>query len=150
MRTTTGRIGYGADGLTFDGKGNLYCAIFEDGVIYRTSFDADGKAKAPVLFAKDPKMASSDGIEWRAADNKIYVADMLNNAVQVVAMDGSVTTLHQNGDTDGADGLLDQPCEVVIDGNRLIVMNMDWWWDCEWLTNKKVDQPFTISVIELK
>ncbi len=120
LRTTTGRIGYGADGLTFDGKGNLYCAIFEDGLIHRTSFDAAGKAKAPVLFAKDPKMASSDGIEWRAADNKIYVADMLNNAVQVVAMDGSVSTLHQNGDTDGADGLLDQPCEVVIDGNRLI------------------------------
>ena len=147
---TSGRIGYGADGLTFDGKGNLYCAIFEDGLVYRTAFDKKGKAKAPELFAKDPKMASADGMEWRKADNKFYIADMLNNAVQVVSMDGSVSTLHQNGDTDGGDGLLDQPCEVVIHGDRLIVMNMDWWWDCEFLTNTKVDRPFTISVFELK
>lgn len=147
---TSGRIGYGADGLDFDGEGNLYCGIFEDGLLYRTKFGAGGKAMAPELFAKDARMACCDGIAWRAADNKIYVADMLLNAVQVVAMDGSVETLHQNGDTDGADGSLDQPCEVLVDGDRLVVVNMDWWWDCEWLTNKKVDRPFTVSVIDLK
>ncbi len=147
---TSGRIGFGADGLVFDDKGNLYCGIFEDGIIYRTRFDAEGKAMPPELFARDPAMASCDGIDWRPSDRKIYVADMLRNAVQVVAMDGSVETLHRNGDTDGSNGLLDQPCEVLVDGNRLVVVNMDWWWDCKWLTNKKVDRPFTVSVIDLK
>ena len=147
---SSGRIGFGADGLTFDREGNLYCSIFEDGIIYRTCFNKDGKPQPPELFAKDPKMKSADGIAWRAADNKIYVADMLINAVQVVSMDGSVETLHRNGDSDGTGGLLDEPCEVLIDGKRLVVVNMDWWWDCEWLTNTKVDRPFNISVIELE
>ena len=31
-----------------------------------------------------------------------------------------------------------------------MLLNMDWWWDCEWLTNTKVDRPFNISVIELE
>jgi DNA-binding beta-propeller fold protein YncE len=147
---TSGRIGFGADGVVFDGEGNLYCSIFEDGILYKTSFDADGKAKPPVLFAKDPKMKSADGIDYCAKDKKIYVTDMLINGVQVVSMDGSVETLHQNGDTDGADGLLDEPCEVLVDGDRLVVVNMDWWFECEWLTNKKTDLPFTVSVIDLK
>jgi len=147
---TSGRIGYGADGVTFGGDGNLYCGIFEDGLIYRTRFDADGKAMPAELFSKDPKMKSCDGIEWRAKDNKIYVCDMLINGVQMVSMDGSVETLHQNGDTDGADGGLDEPCEVLVDGDRLVVINMDWWWECEWLTNKKTDAPFTVSVIDLE
>ena len=147
---TSGRIGFGADGLTFDGEGNLYCGIFEDGIVYQTKFGKDGKAMPAKLFAKDPKMKSCDGIEWRKADNKIYVVDMLINGVQVVSMDGSVETLHQNGDTDGADGSLDEPCEVLVDGDRLVVINMDWWFECEWLTNKKTDQPFTVSVIDLK
>lgn len=147
---TSGRIGFGADGVTFDSRGNLYCSIFEDGVIYRTRFDNDGKPLPPELFAKDPKMKSADGIMWRAADNRIYVADMLANAIQVVSMDGSVETLHRNSDTDGREGLLDQPCEVQVDGKRLVVINMDWWWDCEWLTNTKVDKPYTVSVIDLE
>ncbi|MCH7224881.1 hypothetical protein [Haloferula sp. A504] len=147
---TSGRIGFGADGLTFDGEGNLYCSIFEDGLIYRTRFGDDGEAGRPELFAKAAVMKSADGIEWRAADNRIYVADMLANAVQVVSMDGSVETLHRNGDTDGVGGLLDQPCEVLVDGDRLVVVNMDWWWDCEWLTNSKTDVPFNVSVIGLE
>lgn len=146
---SSGRIGFGADGLTFDGEGNLYCSIFEDGVIYRIPFDKRGNPLKPRLFAKDPKMHSADGIMWRAADNRIYVADMLINGVQVVSMDGSVETLHRNGDTDGSDGLLDEPCEVQVIGNRLLIVNMDWWWDCPLLTNTKTDRPFTLSVIEL-
>ena len=42
-----------------------------------------------------------------------------------IDMQGKVTTLHKNGDTDGADGSLDQPCEVIIRGNELIIVSMD-------------------------
>ncbi len=150
LYTTSGRVGFGADGLCIDAEGSLYCGIFEDGIIMKTTFDAEGNPSEPVLFAQDPeKMASCDGIVWNEADNKIYVADMLNNAVQVVDMDGNVTTLHANGDTDGADGSLDQPCEVLIRGNELIVVNMDWPWESDLLVNKTVEPPFTISAISL-
>ncbi len=146
---TSGRIGFGADGLTFDAEGNLYCGIFEDGTVYRISFDANGTAKAPEVFAKAEPMACCDGIFWRKKDNLIYVTDMLNNAVHTVDAKGAVRTVHKNGDTTGADGGLDQPCEVIVRGNELIVINMDMWFECEWLVNKGIDEPCTISVIDL-
>ena len=71
------------------------------------------------------------------------------NGVQVVDMNGKVTTLHKNGDTDGADGSLDQPCEVLIRGNEVIVINMDMPWESDTLTNKKIDKPYTVSSIPL-
>jgi sugar lactone lactonase YvrE len=146
---TSNRIGFGADGLCFDGEGSLYCGIFEDGIIFKTAFDKDGKPGKPTVFAQDDKMACCDGIVWRKADNKIYVADMLINGVQVVDMTGKVTTLHANPDTDGADGSLDQPCEVLVRGNELIVINMDMPWESDLLTNKKIDKPYTVSAITL-
>jgi hypothetical protein len=145
---TSNRIGFGADGLTFDCDGNLYCGIFEDGIVYRTRFSG-GKALPPEEFARDPKMACCDGIFWSPADQVIFVADMLNNAVQAVDLKGRVTTVWKNGDTDGADGSLDQPCEVAVRGRELIVINMDMWWECPWLVNKKIDRPFTVSSIRL-
>ncbi len=67
-------------------------------------------------------------------------------------MQGNVQTLHKNVDTDGADGLLDQPCEVLIRGNDLIVVNMDMPWDDpnDYLINTKIDQPYTLSTISLE
>ncbi len=147
---TSNRIGFGADGLTFDAAGNLYCGIFEDGVIFKTTFDANGKPVKTAPFAQAPCMACCDGIFWREADNKIYVADMLLNGVQVVDLDGNVSTLHTNGDTDGSDGGLDQPCEVIVRGNELIAISMDMPWESDLLTNKKIDKPYTVSVIPLK
>lgn len=146
---TSGRIGFSADGMTFDGEGNLYCGIFEDGTMFKTIFDS-GKALNTTLFAKDEKMACCDGIFWNKKDNLIYVADMLNNAVQIVDMKGKVETVWENGDTDGADGSLDQPCEVIIRDDELIIVNMDMYFESEFLKNTKIDQPYTLSVIDLK
>ncbi len=146
---TSGKIGFGADGLTFDGDGNLYCGIFEDGIVYKTTFDSAGKVQETKIFAKADNMKCCDGIFWREADNKIYVTDMLINGIRAVDMKGTVTTIHKNGDTDGADGYLDQPCEVIVRGNELIVINMDMWFESDLLTNTKIDEPFTISVIQL-
>lgn len=146
---TSGRIGFGADGLCFDDDGNLYCGIFEDGIIYKTAFDADGKAQAPTILAQDPKMACADGIDFRTKDQKIYVADMLNNAVQVVDLKGNVETLHANPDATGEDGLLDGPCEVLIRGDEVVVVNMDMPWECEWLLNGTIEEPYTVSYIAL-
>jgi len=148
---SSGRVGFGADGVAVDGKGNLYTSIGEDGLIYKTRFDDKGEPIETSLFADSNDMISADGIVWRKEDNRIYVADILNNAVHVVDMKGNVQTLHKNPDTDGAGGSLDQPCEVLIRGNELIVINMDMPWEDSTglLVNTKIDEPYTISVISL-
>jgi len=148
---SSGRVGLGADGVAVDGNGDLYTSIIEDGLIYKTSFDDKGEPVETSLFARSNDMVSAAGIVWRKEDNRIYVADMLNNAVHVVDMKGNVQTLHKNSDTDGADGSLDQPCEVLIRGNELIVINMDMPWEdpTGLLVNTKIDETYTISVIPL-
>ena len=66
---------------------------------------------------------------------------------------GSVMTVDPgtavDGDTDGADGSLDQPCEVMMRGHELIVVSMDMPWESDLLTNTKIDKPYTISSITL-
>jgi hypothetical protein len=63
-------------------------------------------------------------------------------------MDGSLKTLWMNGDTNGADGGLDQPCETLIRGNELIIVNFDMPFPG--LKNAAFDKPYTMSVIKLK
>ena len=149
---SSNRIGFGADGVTTDGAGNLYTSIIEDGIIYKTLLDSNNKAMETVVFSQDKKMVSADGIVWNPSDNKIYVADFLGNAAHAVDMQGNVITLHKNGDTTGAKGLLDQPCEVIIRGDELIIVNMDMAWavPANLQVDSEVDQPYTLSVIKLK
>ena len=148
---SSGRVGFGADGIAVDGDGNLYTTIVEDGVIYKTTFDENGDPSETRLLAEWEGMSSSDGIVWRAEDNRLYVADLLGNAVHAVDMDGTVHMLHKNADTDGADASLDEPAEVILRGNELIIVNMDMPWDDpqDLLTNSTIDRPYTLSVIDL-
>jgi sugar lactone lactonase YvrE len=149
---SSGRVGFGADGVAVDKEGNLYTSIIEDGWIYRTRFNDKGEPVGTSLFARSERMHSADGIVWREKDNRIYVADILRNAVHAVDMEGNVQTLHENPDTDGADGSLDQPCEVLLRGDELIVVSMDMPWDDSTglLKNSRIDEPYTISVIPLQ
>ncbi|MDN3715235.1 hypothetical protein [Vibrio breoganii] len=129
----------------------MYTSIMEDGVIYKTSFDEDGKITGTKMFTDSKKMVSSDGILWDSSRQKLYVADILNNAVHSVGADASVETLHQNADTSGADGSLDQPVVLLLRDDQLIVVNMD----IAWITpkgaalNTEVEASFNLSVIDL-
>lgn len=139
----------GADGLTFDAEGNLYSGNFGDGVIHKIVFKPDGSVATCAPFVKDwPKMTCVDGIYYDAKRNCIFVADSEKNAIQVVWLpDGKVTTLWQNADTDGTGGLLDQPCEPVLRGDELIVVNFDMPFPG--LINTAFDKPHTISAIDV-
>ncbi len=137
----------GADGLCFDKKGNLYCGNFAGATVHKLEFDADGKVKSNTIFAKADFMKSCDGLAFDPETETIYVADSRANAIQAVTMDGRVTTLAQNGDTDGTDGGMDQPCEPLLRGRELIVSNMDW--PVPGCINQKYDKPAVITVIRL-
>jgi sugar lactone lactonase YvrE len=146
--TTFGEIGYGADGLCFDSRGNLYCGNFGDGTIHKVTFDENDKVASNEIFVKTDKMKCADGLFYDAKDDRIIVADMVQNAIQLVYMDGRVETLAVNGDTDGADGGIDQPCEAVRRGDEIIISNMDWPFPG--VVNTKWDKPYTMSVVRLK
>jgi sugar lactone lactonase YvrE len=149
---SSGRAGFGADGIAVDGEGNLYTGIVEDGVIYKTTLDNGGEPVDTRLFAQSEAMSSSDGMVWREKDHRLYVADILGNAVHAVDSGGQVYTLHKNGDTDGSDGALDEPAEVILRGNELIIVNMDMPWanPKDLQVNSSPDEPYTLSVIDLE
>jgi len=139
----------GADGLTLDSKGNLYVASFGDGKIHKLTFDAEGDVAEQSIFVDLPKrLPCSDGLFCDLTTDEIYVADSEQNAIQIVSPDGSLRTLWMNDDTDGSDGGLDQPCESLIRGNELIIVNFDMPFPG--LKNAAFDKPYTLSVIQLK
>jgi len=140
------KIGVGADGVTTDEEGNLYTAIFEDGIIYKTQFDSSNNVTETKLFTKNKMMQSVDGIVYDPISKKILVADLMGNAVYSIDMEGNVNLLHKNGDSNGADGSLEAPVDLVIRGRELIILN----WDGNFGINEGPDKPFTISVIQLQ
>ena len=148
IETHNEELPLGADGLCFDADGNLYIGNFSDGTVHKFEFDTEGKVTSNTIFAKADCMKSADGLFMDTGSGKIYVADSKANAVQVVSPDGSVETLAQNGETDGLDGGMDQPCEVLIRGKEVIVSNMDW--PVPGCVNQKYDKPCTLAVIKLE
>ena len=136
----------GADGLTFDSKGNFYSGNFGDGNFSKVTFGPDGKVTSNKVVSTT--LSCVDGIFYDRHRDKIYIADSEKNAIQVYDVrTGIITTLWENGDTDGSDGLLDQPCEVVIRGNEMIIANFDMPFPG--LKNSRYDAPHTLCVIRL-
>jgi sugar lactone lactonase YvrE len=139
----------GADGLTFDKDGNLYTGNFGDGAISKMSFDAKGNLTSnKILIKRTKKMPSADGMYYDAKRNLIYIADSERNAVRAFTPDGKLSTVWENGAaTTGGDGLLDQPCEVLVRGDTLYVVCFDLSFPG--LLNQKNDKDHTISIIQL-
>jgi sugar lactone lactonase YvrE len=161
---------YGADGLVFDSKGNLFVGNFGDGALHKITFDAAGNVTGNEIFARtdfdystDPKkpgfldiatrakMRTTDGICVDDEDN-IYVADFSNNAIAKVTPKGEISVVWQNGDTDGSTGLLDQPGEPIIWKGHIVVSNFDAVFgpDHPDKVNTKHQLPATLSAFPLK
>lgn len=62
---------------------------------------------------------------------------------------GEIEKLHQNGDTNGEGGLLDQPAEVILRGDELVIVNMDLGGYSKEDVNTRPDEPYTISSYDL-
>ena len=138
----------GADGITFDSQGNLYCGNFGDGVISKITFDDTGAVASNRVLINDPDFSCCDGMFCDLETDLIYFADSEKNAVHVFNPAGEIWTLWRNGDTDGSDGLLDQPCEVLVRNGRLYIACFDMPFPG--LINQKFDRWHTIHAIPLK
>lgn len=156
---------YGADGLTFDSRGNLLVGNFGDGALHKVTFGADGQVTGATVFAQTDfatpmsapdfrekmvraKMRTTDGI-CSDADDNIYVADFSNNAVCRVDPQGRITVLAQSPDGDGADGGLDQPGEPILWDGKLVVSCFDIVTGPD-KVNTKHDKPHTLAYLEIE
>ena len=148
MKTHNKEVPIGADGVCFDNDGNMYVANFGDANVEKIVFDDSGDVKSQELFAEAAFMISADGMFFDKVEEKIYVADLMGNAIQVVAMDGTVTTLAKNGDFHPSEGRLDAPSEALLRGREVIVSNMNFPF--AYTVNKTFGVPATLSVIRLE
>jgi sugar lactone lactonase YvrE len=145
---------FGADGIAFDGKGNLYVGLFGEAVIYKIVFGEDGRVASCEAFAEAPgRMMSCDGMSYDPLTDRFYLADCAGNAVHIVHLDGRIETLARNGDVPDVEaklsGLLDEPCEVLVRGKTLVVSNMDWPID-GFVNKPPYRLPATVSVFSLE
>ena len=143
----------GADGLTSTPDGVVYFGNFGDGAMYRVVFDANLKATSETIHKAGEFFSCCDGIFYDKRTEKIYINDSEKNAIlafkPVKAGEKPVfEVIWENGDTDGTGGLLDQPAELVIVGQRMIISNFDWPFPG--LLNSGFQAPHTMSVITLK
>jgi hypothetical protein len=140
----------GADGMCIDKDGNVYVGTFGDAHFYTLKRNADGSYSKPELLFHDTKAWSCcDGICYYAKKNWVIITDSERNAVRYWDIaEKKLGLLWQNPDTDGADGLLDQPCEPMVwKGRKLIITNFDMTFPGLW--NKTNDDVHTLSVINL-
>ena len=137
----------GADGLDYDSKGNFYTGSFGDGTLYKLTLKPDGSLASKETVNVSQKIPCIDGLIVDRKTDKIYLCNSRMNAIMTVAPDGSVSTLVQNGDTDGKDGRLDQPAEVLLKGNRLYITDFDK--PEKKFVNTKADDVHTMSYVDL-
>ncbi len=138
---------YGADGIAFDGGGNLYVGNFGDGAVHKITFTEDGAVKSSTVWAKDPaQLQTTDGMIFNDR-GELFIADFSANAVAKVYPDGRVERIAQSPDSDGFNGELDQPGEPVIWENKLILSCFDLVTGPD-KVNTKHELPATLSQLE--
>lgn len=150
----TKKIGRG-DNSSFDGLtwawGALYSGNFGDGQMYRIETNDDGTAKVTTVL-DDEAYHCCDGIFYDEKTDKIYVNDSQANAIRTLSRSENgehvAGWLWVNDDTNGENGLLDQPAECAVVDGALYVVNFDWSFPGLKNTTS-CDKPYSISAIKI-
>lgn len=138
----------GADGVTFDKQGRMYSGRFGDGVISRTTFDDNGNPIKQETIVDDVSINCCDGIICDKNTNTVYVTNSKRNSIHAYDVDNNTfRIISENGNTTGANGQLDQPCEPLVIGDQLIIVNFDMPFPG--MKNTTHDQPIGLSSIRL-
>ena len=150
IETRNAEVPYSANGLTFDGEGNLFVCSFGDGVMWRATFDAKGavaSCKPWVDAQRAAGMLSLDGAHYDEVDDVVWVADLLSNSVGCIDVKRPRVKVVARNDVpyDGADGNLDTPADVIRRGDKLYVVN----FNLEFGVHKATAHQ-SVSVIKLK
>jgi len=134
--------------MAFDNKGNLYTGSFGDGRFWVLTPQKEGKYSQPELLSE--VVTCCDGICYDSSRNRILLTASEQNAIFAWEIDRKeMNLIWANGDTDGATGLLDQPCELLmLDDDQVLIVNIDA--PSPFMVNQKTDAIHTLSVINLK
>jgi len=133
----------GANGVSFDSKGNMYVCNFGDAEIWKVSFKEDGAVDAKTLFCKGDGMECNDGLQIDD-DDHLWTADFLGNAIARICPDGTVKIIAKNEPGDGTGGAMDAPSECIRFGNTIYVSNIDLSYG-----PNESDNLHSISIFEL-
>ncbi|WP_229130253.1 SMP-30/gluconolactonase/LRE family protein [Ancylomarina sp. 16SWW S1-10-2] len=146
-QTQNPRKQFGLDGLAFDNSGHLFVADFGDATIFKLNLDTIGKVIDNEVYACLP---DSTGIDGMTVDEKgnLYIAGFSQNQIWKIDVDKKVSIMAQYPDNNGANGELDQPVDVVIFENKLLVSNFDLMTEAG-MVNKSHGKPYTLSFFEL-
>ncbi|OEJ98529.1 hypothetical protein A8C32_04800 [Flavivirga aquatica] len=139
----------GLDGLVFNKAGELFVGDFGDGEIIKLTLNnAGNKVIKDELYVNIPKTSGMDGINVDSNDN-IYIAGFLKNQILKVDTNKKITIIADYPDNDGSNGQIDQPADLIVYNDTLIISNFDLMV-APGMENTKHSKPYTISAIDLK
>lgn len=137
----------GLDGLVFNKEGNLFVGNLGDATIYKLTLTPQGKVSKDEFYAKLPINSAPDGINIDSKGN-LYVAGFAQNQVFKIDTNKKVTVIAQYPDNNGTNRALDQPADVIVYGDKLIISNFDLMVT-KGMLNTKHSKPYTLSYIDL-
>ena len=139
---------FGLDGLEFDAEDNLLVGDFGDGTIYKLILDEESKVIKSSVYAELPDSTGIDGMVMDSSGN-LYVAGFSQNQLYKITPTKDIVLLAQYADNNGEHGMLDQPVDLLIYQNKLVISNFDLMSQ-PGMVNKSHDKPYTISFISLE
>ncbi|MEO9476582.1 MAG: hypothetical protein ABJG41_13655 [Cyclobacteriaceae bacterium] len=137
---------FGLDGIAVDSKGKLYVGDFGDGVVYRMKI-RKGQVNKIKVFCQVPNTTGLDGMCFDTKDN-LYMAGFSQNEIWKANTAGKVSLIAKNADAPYSIDALDQPADVFVYGNKLLISNFDLMVT-KGMINSAHEAPHTISYIEL-
>lgn len=145
--TQNPQIQIGVDGLDFDNAGHLYTTVLGDGEVYKLFLDENGQVMNKELYATVPAESRIDGMVFDK-NNNLYLAGFGLNQIFKITTDKKVIKLADYSDNDGSDGQIDQPADLMIYQNKLVISNFDLMKG-KGIRNTKHGKPYTISYIDI-
>lgn len=137
----------GLDGIAFDSNGFLYTTNLGDGIVYQLELNNSGKVINNVHFADVPRQASIDGMAFDKANN-LYLAGFASNQIFKITPDKKVMLLAESPDSNGSMGQLDQPADLIVFGEKLVISNFDLMTG-KGMKNSQHSKPYTLSFLPL-
>jgi len=138
---------FGLDGIAFDHSGNLYVGDFGDAIIYKLKLTEGGILQSKEIFSDFPDSTGIDGMAFDD-DGNLYVTGFSQNQLWKIDKNRVASVIADYPDNDGRNGELDQPVDLAIWDDKLIISNFDLMTG-EGFVNTAHSKPYTLSFIPL-
>ncbi|WP_372775227.1 SMP-30/gluconolactonase/LRE family protein [Mangrovibacterium sp.] len=139
---------FGLDGIAFDHSGDLYVGDFGDAIIYKLKLSETGTIESKEVYTTFPDSTGIDGMIFDQ-DGNLYVTGFSQNQLWKIDNNRKASIIADYPDNDGCHGELDQPVDLTIWEDKLIISNFDLMTG-EGFVNTAHSKPYTLSFIPLR